>query len=108
MTPDTATTFWIEGRIKQDEIDRYLDRGRDFIDDDAIWQKINAAAEPSPEHNTIWITRTRGAGDPEHIVNVIQRGHADAVSCAHMFHYKKYSIREVKEALQGEGVSVRI
>ena len=30
MTPETA---WISERIKQDQIDRYLEQGRDFIDD---------------------------------------------------------------------------
>ncbi|HOW88068.1 MAG TPA: [FeFe] hydrogenase H-cluster radical SAM maturase HydG [Candidatus Omnitrophota bacterium] len=43
MTPETA---WIAQRIKQDQINRYLDRGRDFIDDNAIWDEIKKAAEP--------------------------------------------------------------
>ena len=42
----TAETAWIAGRIKQDQIDRYLDQGKDFIDDGEIWRKIEAAAEP--------------------------------------------------------------
>ncbi len=42
----TAETAWIAGRIKQDQIDRYLDQGRDFIDDGAIWKTIEAAEEP--------------------------------------------------------------
>ncbi|HNX69024.1 MAG TPA: [FeFe] hydrogenase H-cluster radical SAM maturase HydG [Candidatus Omnitrophota bacterium] len=37
---------WIAGRIKQDQIDRYLDAGRDFIDDAAIWRGIEQAPEP--------------------------------------------------------------
>jgi 2-iminoacetate synthase len=42
----TAETAWIAGRIKQDQIDRYLDQGRDFIDDGAIWKMIETAREP--------------------------------------------------------------
>jgi len=42
----TAEAAWIQDRIKQDQIDRYLDHGRDFIDDDAIWKEIEAAREP--------------------------------------------------------------
>ncbi|MFH1801054.1 MAG: [FeFe] hydrogenase H-cluster radical SAM maturase HydG [Candidatus Omnitrophota bacterium] len=40
------TDTWLLGRIKKDEITKYLDQGRDFIDDDAIWKKIEAAREP--------------------------------------------------------------
>jgi len=42
----TTETAWIAERIKQDQIDRYLDQGRDFIDDASIWKKIETAAEP--------------------------------------------------------------
>ena len=42
----TAETAWIADRIKQDQIDRYLDQGHDFIDDGAIWKKIESAGEP--------------------------------------------------------------
>lgn len=49
-----------------------------------------------------------GAGNPADILSVIQGGCADAVSAAHIFHYKKYSIRAVKKRLKKEGISVRI
>ena len=39
-------TAWIAERIKQDQISRYLDQGRDFIDDAAIWKKIEESREP--------------------------------------------------------------
>ncbi len=38
---------WIAQRIKRDQIDKYLEQGRDFIDDDKIWGEIRGAAEPS-------------------------------------------------------------
>ena len=40
------TQTWIKYRIKQDQIYRYLDEGRDFIDDGAILEKIDVAVEP--------------------------------------------------------------
>ncbi len=42
----SAETAWIAGRIKQDQIDKYLAGGLDFIDDAAIWKKIETAPEP--------------------------------------------------------------
>ena len=42
----TTEASWIAGRIKQDQIDRFLDQGRDFIDDGAIWKMIETAEEP--------------------------------------------------------------
>ncbi|MBU9889378.1 MAG: [FeFe] hydrogenase H-cluster radical SAM maturase HydG [Candidatus Omnitrophica bacterium] len=44
-----STKAWVAGRIKKDQIDCYLDAGRDFIPDDEIWQKINGTPEPDPE-----------------------------------------------------------
>lgn len=40
---------WKNHLIQQDEIDRYLDHGKDFIDDDAIESEIIAQAGASPE-----------------------------------------------------------
>lgn len=49
-----------------------------------------------------------GAGNPEHIAKVIQEGHADAVSAAHIFHYNKFSIKEVKEYLRKNEIETRL
>lgn len=43
------TREWVETRIKQDQIDKYRDNGRDYIDDDKIWNEINNASTPSRE-----------------------------------------------------------
>ena len=40
---------WQKGLIKQDEIDRYLDNGKDFIDDEAIESEISKNRAASPE-----------------------------------------------------------
>ena len=48
-----------------------------------------------------------GAGELEHFYDVLVDGKADAVLAASVFHYGKYTIRQVKEYLQGRGVEVR-
>jgi cyclase len=49
-----------------------------------------------------------GAGSPEHIAEVFQRGCADAALAASIFHYETHTIRSLKEYLRMQGVSVRI
>ncbi len=40
---------WCENVIKQEEIDKFLLNGEDFIDEQKIWKQIEAAANPSAE-----------------------------------------------------------
>ena len=47
-----------------------------------------------------------GAGEPEHLVDGFSAG-ADAVLCASIFHYGRYSIPDVKQRLRAAGVSIR-
>jgi cyclase len=47
-----------------------------------------------------------GAGEPRHLVDGLHAG-ADAVLCASIFHYGRYSIAQVKDALAAAGVAVR-
>ena len=49
-----------------------------------------------------------GAGELEHFYDVLTAGKADAVLVASVFHYKKFSIRQVKEYLRSRGVEVRL
>ncbi len=49
-----------------------------------------------------------GAGELEHLLEALERGCADAVLCASIFHYGKYSISEAKEFLAERGVVVRV
>ncbi|MHC1718003.1 MAG: imidazole glycerol phosphate synthase subunit HisF [Acidaminococcaceae bacterium] len=49
-----------------------------------------------------------GAGELEHFYDVLTSGKADAVLAASVFHYKKFSIRQVKEYLRSRGVEVRL
>ncbi len=47
-----------------------------------------------------------GAGEPEHLVAGVEAG-ADAVLCASIFHYGRYTIPQVRTALAAAGVPVR-
>jgi cyclase len=48
-----------------------------------------------------------GVGELEHLVEGIAEGHADAVLCASIFHYGRYTVAEAKRALSDAGIPVR-
>jgi len=48
-----------------------------------------------------------GAGTLEHLVEAVERGRADAVLCASIFHYGTYTVHEAKERMAGAGIPVR-
>jgi cyclase len=48
-----------------------------------------------------------GAGTPEDLYQALVLGQADAVLAASIFHYRSYSISEIKEYLAEKGVPVR-
>jgi cyclase len=49
-----------------------------------------------------------GAGKLAHLVDAVERGGADAVLCASIFHYGTYSVRDAKEAMRDAGIPVRL
>jgi cyclase len=49
-----------------------------------------------------------GAGTPDHLVEAIQEGGADAVLCASIFHYGHHTVREAKERMREAGIPVRL
>jgi cyclase len=49
-----------------------------------------------------------GAGTLEHLYEVIDAGHADAVLVASIAHYGTFTIRQMKEYLAGKGMEVRL
>ncbi len=53
------------------------------------------------------VVASGGAGRPEHLAEAIQRGGADAVLAAGIFHFGECTIREVKELFQSCGIPVR-
>ena len=60
------------------------------------------------ENVKIPVIASGGAGTPEHIYEVLTKGKADAALAASIFHYKKYTVREIKEYLHQRGVPVRL
>ncbi len=60
------------------------------------------------ESLNIPIIASGGAGNLDHIYEAFARGKADAALAASIFHYKEYSIRDVKENLKKRGIKVRI
>ena len=63
-----------------------------------------AVAEAVP----VPVIASGGAGTLEHFYDVLTLGKADAVLAASVFHYKQFTIRQVKEYLRGRGVEVRL
>ena len=49
-----------------------------------------------------------GAGTLEHLVDAVEKGGADAVLCASIFHYGQYKVREAKERMREAGIPVRL
>ena len=56
---------------------------------------------------TIPVIASGGAGTLDSLVEVLERGKADAVLAASIFHYSEYSIKQVKDYLAGQGIPVR-
>jgi len=56
---------------------------------------------------SIPVIASGGAGTLEHFFDALTYGRADAALAASLFHYRKLSIREVKEYLKNRGVPVR-
>ncbi len=49
-----------------------------------------------------------GAGMLDHLVDAVERGGADAVLCASIFHYGHHTVREAKERMREAGIPVRL
>ncbi|MEI6255929.1 MAG: imidazole glycerol phosphate synthase subunit HisF [Planctomycetota bacterium] len=53
------------------------------------------------------VVASGGAGRPEHLVDAIVKGGADAALAAGIFHFGECTIREVKEMFERRGIPVR-
>ena len=60
------------------------------------------------ENVSIPVIASGGAGTKEHFYDALTEGKADAALAASLFHYKELEIKEVKEYLRNEGISVRL
>jgi imidazole glycerol-phosphate synthase subunit HisF len=49
-----------------------------------------------------------GAGSLEDLVDAVERGGADAVLCASIFHYGQHTVREAKQRMRAAGIPVRL
>lgn len=59
------------------------------------------------ERVSIPLIASSGAGNPKHLLDALKVGKADAVLAASIFHYGKYSIKEVKDYLACNGIPIR-
>ena len=60
------------------------------------------------ENVSIPVIASGGAGKIEHFKDALTDGKADAALAASLFHFKELEIKEVKEYLRKEGISVRL
>jgi len=54
------------------------------------------------------VVASGGAGSPQHMLDVLTTGHADAALAASIFHFGRYTVGQVKQFLAEHGVPVRI
>jgi cyclase len=57
---------------------------------------------------TIPVIASGGAGNLQHMADVLSQGKADAVLAASVFHFGEYTVGDVKRYLQSHDVPVRI
>lgn len=60
------------------------------------------------ENVSIPVIASGGAGNLEHFKDALTDGKADAALAASLFHFKELEIKQVKEYLRQEGISVRL
>ena len=60
------------------------------------------------ENVNIPVIASGGAGNIDHMYDVLTTGKADAALVASIVHYGTYTIRQIKEALHARGVKVRM
>jgi imidazole glycerol-phosphate synthase subunit HisF len=57
---------------------------------------------------TIPVVASGGAGCPQHLVDAIVEGRADAVLAASIFHFGQFTIAETKRFMRDAGIAVRL
>jgi cyclase len=53
------------------------------------------------------VVASGGAGSPQHMLDVLTQGRADAALAASIFHFREHSVPQVKKFLADHGVAVR-
>lgn len=64
--------------------------------------RLVADAVPVP------VIASGGMGTPQHLIDVVRDGHADAVAIADALHYKRHSLDDIRTTLQTAGISARV
>ena len=72
---------------------------------DGYDNKLNAAVA---EAVSIPVIASGGVGNPQHILDGLTVGKADAALAASIFHFREYTVGDVKKLLKEHGVPVRI
>ena len=54
------------------------------------------------------VVASGGVGTPDHMVDGIKEGCADAVLAASIFHFGEYSVRETKQVMRAAGLPIRL
>lgn len=57
---------------------------------------------------TVPVIASGGVGNLQHLADGIQKGRADAVLAASIFHYGEYTVREAKDYMAQRGIPVRL
>lgn len=57
---------------------------------------------------TIPVIASGGVGNLQHLADGVQKGGADAVLAASIFHFGEYTVRQAKEVMRDRGIEVRL
>jgi cyclase len=78
------------------------------MDSDGVQTGFDCALTRAVSRATrIPVIASGGAGKPEHFARVLTDGEADAALAASVFHYGTYTVDDLKESLEREGIPVR-
>ncbi len=86
----------------------YKNGGRVDMGIDAVEWAVKAVEMGIAEAVNVPVIASGGAGTCEHFKDAVVDGKADAALAASLFHFKELEIKEVKEYLRNEGISVRL
>ncbi len=59
------------------------------------------------ESISVPVVASGGAGNLEHMAQVLETGKADAVLAASIFHFGEYTVSDVKDYLSSKGIPIR-
>jgi len=76
---------------------------RDGTEDGYELELTRAVSDTVP----VPVIASGGAGSPDHFVAAVERGGAEAVLAASIFHYGQYTVEEAKARMRAAGIPVR-